>query len=147
MGARPPPSWEGEAGAGGVGPPRVFHSYISSLHICPLGAWSCSGESTQGDRAPFPHRNPVRSRPLRPASCREAQATPPSASPAPLTPRAHPFLSLSPSVVLGRGEDGDRKRPEVSLGLWGAPGGCSLLCVGRRPSAMGLECWGLESPL
>lgn len=49
--------------------------------------------------------------------------------------------------MLGRGEDGGRKRPEVSAGLWGAPKGCSVPCGGGRLSAMGPQGWGLELPL
>lgn len=123
----------------------IFTSYVFSLHICPLGAWRCSEESTQGDRALFPHKNPARSLPLRPVSCREAQAAPPSAPPPP-SPRS-PLSLFFPSIVLGRGEDGGRKRPEVSAGLWGAPKGCSVPCGGGRLSAMGPQGWGLELPL
>lgn len=72
---------------------------------CPLGAWRWPEESTQGDRAYFPHRNPVRNPPLRSASCREAQAGPlPSPFPAPPRCSRLTSLSLSPLAVrsLGR---------------------------------------------
>lgn len=97
----------------------IFTSCVFSLHICPLGAWRCSGESTQGDRALFPHKNPARSLPLRPASCREAQAAPPLRPTASLTPhRAHLFLSFFLNSV----EPPGGWRQKASRGVGGALG-------------------------
>lgn len=115
---------------GGVG------AYIaSSLHICPLGAWQCPEESTQGDRAPSSHKHSAEP-PLRPASCREAQASLPSA------PRLLPFpsradFSLLPQLrreVPTRSPDGSAQlvAPRPGGRCRGRPGaGASLADAGR----------------
>lgn len=96
-------------------------AYIaSSLHICPLGAWQCPEESTQGDRAPSSHKHSAEP-PLRPASCREAQASLPSA------PRLLPFPSRADFSLL------PQLRREVPARSPDALRGSAQLLVAPRP--------------
>lgn len=74
-GSRQRSAWTGCGPGPGVGGWNQSRFPFTS---CPLGAWRCSVESTQGDRVALPHKNPVRSPPVRPASCREAQVVLPS---------------------------------------------------------------------